>query len=196
MKKLVYIIAAVLTVSFANKVNAQVQTDAEVITLTANLETTMALSMDKSDITFNFVTLNEYKEGLGGYDNEAYASSGKISSTANWNLSYKAQDEFKHEDGQTTMPLDNVGLSAKFTGSNKIKNFAEKNPLALSQEETVILGHNGKDSNAGDSEANNFTIFWEMGTKQAKMNNESIFKQDLKKGAYSTKVEFVATEVL
>jgi hypothetical protein len=196
MKKLVYIIAAVLTVSFANKVNAQVQTEAEVITLTANLETTMALSMDKSDITFNFVTLNEYKEGLGGYDNESYSSKGQISSTANWNLSYKAQDDFKHEDGKTIMPLDNVGLSAKFTGENKIKNYAEKNPLALSKEETIILGHNGSDSNAGDAVANNFVIFYEMGTKQSKMNNKSIFEQDLKKGSYSTKVEFVATEVL
>ena len=196
MKKLIYIIAAVLTISFTTKLNAQVVTPAEVITLTANLNTTLALTMDKSDVTFDFTTLNEYKEGLGGYENATYASEGKVSSTANWKLSFKAQSEMTHKDGDAVMPLDNVGLSAKFTGKNKIKNNAEKAPLALSTKETVILGHDGKNSNAGDTDVNSFTIYWEMGTQNAKMNQESIFTQDLKKGSYSTKVEFIATEVL
>lgn len=196
MKKLVYIIAAVLTLSFTTKLNAQVVTEAEVITLTANLNTTLALKMDKSDVTFDFTTLNEYKSGLGGYENATYASNGTVSSTANWKLSFKAQSEMTHKDGDAVMPLDNVGLSAKFTGNNKIKNNADQAPLALSQNETVILDHNGKDSNAGDTDVNSFTIYWEMGTQNAKMNKKSIFEQDLKKGAYSTKVEFIATEVL
>jgi hypothetical protein len=196
MKKLIYIIAAVLTISFANQAQAQVKTEAEVITLTANLNTTLALKMDKSDVTFDFTTLSEYKEGLGGYENASHASTGNVSSTANWRLSFKAQSEMTHKDGDAVMPLDNVGLSAKFTGVNKIKNNAEKAPLALSTKETVILDHNGKNSNAGDTDVNSFTIYWEMGTKNAKMNQESIFTQDLKKGSYSTKVEFIATEVL
>lgn len=196
MKKIVYIIAAVLTISFANKVNAQVVTEAEVITLTANLNTTMSLQMDKADVTFDFTTLEDFKSGLGGYENEKYASSGQVSSTANWKLSYKAQSEMTHQDGDAIIPLDNVGLSAKFTGKNKIKNNADQAPLALSTNETVILDHNGKNSNAGDGAVNSFTIYWEMGTQKENLNKQSIFTQDLKKGAYSTKVEFIASEVL
>ncbi len=196
MKKIVYIIAAVFAISFTNSVNAQVKTEAEVITLTANLNTTMSLNMDKSDVTFDFTTLNEYKSGLGGFENETYASTGNVSSTANWKLSFKAQSEFNHQDGDSFIPLDNVGLSAKFTGENKVMNNTEKSPLVLSKNETVILGHNGVDSNAGDTDVNSFTIYWEMGTQKADMNSASIFEQDLKKGSYSTKVEFIATEVL
>ena len=196
MKKIVYIIAAVLGLSFANQAKAQVVTPAEVITLTANLNTTLSLTMDKSDITFDFTSLEDFKEGLGGYENEKYASEGQVSSTANWKLSYKAQSEMTHKDGDAILPLDNVGLSAKFTGENTIKNNAEEAPLALSTKETVILGHDGKNSNAGDGEVNSFKIYWEMGTQKDNMNQESIFTQDLKKGSYSTKVEFIATEVL
>jgi len=196
MKKFTYIIATLFAITFASNTNAQISTPAEVITLTADLQTTMSLNMNKSDVTFNFKELADYKDGLGGYENNTYASTGEVASTANWKLSFKAQGGFNHTDGKTSMPLNNVGLSAKFTGSNKIKNNAEKNPLALSTQETVILDHNGKDSNAGDNDVNSFTIFWEMGTKHGNMNDKSIFEQDLKKGAYSTQVEFIATEVL
>ncbi len=197
MKRLIYIIAAALTITFASNTQAQVKTEAEVITLTANLNTTMSLNIDKSDITFDFTTLNDYKNGLGGYDSDKYSSIGSVTSTANWNLSYKAEDEFTHQDGGT-MSLDNVGLSVEWMGSNRIKAYAETEeaPLALSKSETVILGHDGQNSNAGDAKANYFKIFWEMGTKKGNMNSASIFEQDLKKGSYSTKVEFIATEVL
>ena len=166
----------------------------EVITLTARLHTTMSLDMDNEGIVFDFVTLDEYRNGLGAYEGN-YASPGIIKSTANWDLSYRALANFTHTDGSTTMPLDNVGLTAKFTGKNKIKNYSD-DPLALSQKRTKILGHNGLDSNAGDETDNAFTIYWEMGTMKGDMNEESIFKQDLKKGEYNTVVEFIASEVL
>ncbi len=196
MKKFVYIIAAVFAIAFINTAKAQVQTEAEVITLTANLNTTMSLNMNKKDIVFNFETLNDYKNGLGGYNEATYASEGFVTSTANWNLSFKAQGEFENENGGI-MSLDNVGLSAEAYEDDVINVYSgEDEPLALSTTETVILGHDGKNSNAGDADANGFLIYWEMGTKKGDMNAKSIFEQDLKKGSYSTKVEFIATEVL
>ena len=184
----------VLAVVFALVANAQVE-KSEVITLTAKLNTTMALSLDNSDITFEFTTLEDYKEGLGGYQGD-YSSKGSVSSTANWKLSYKANEAFTHADGETAMPLDNVGLSADFTGKNKVENYAADAPLSLSSERKEIIGHNGRNSNAGDDDANSFVIYWEMGTGNGEMNKESIFEQDLKKGVYQTEVEFIATEVL
>ena len=188
------LVVTILAVIFAVAANAQVE-KSEVVTLTARLNTTMALTLDNSPITFEFNTLDEYKNGLGGIEGD-YRSAGSVSSTSNWKLSYKANDAFTHADGETVMPLDNVGLSAAFTGSNKVSNKAADAPLALSSEKREIIGHDGNNSNAGDDEANSFVIYWEMGTAKGDMNSKSIFEQDLKKGEYQTQVEFIATEVL
>ena len=201
MKKVVLTIAALAfgIASFAsahsNNNNVEGVEKSEVVTLTAKLNTTMSLDIDNSPVLFNFVTLDEFRKGMGKYEGE-YSSKGTISSTANWNLSYRATGAFTHTDGVTTMPLDNVGLSAKFTGKNHVKNNATGTPLPLTESRTTILGHDGHQSNAGDETDNAFTIYWEMGTKKGNMNNKSIFEQDLKKGEYNTKVEFVASEVL
>lgn len=198
MKNLVYIIAAVLTLSFSNVVKAQVEDTKEVVTVRAELITTMSLQLDNDDILFRFVSLDHYKNGLGGYEGE-YLSQGSISSTANWNLSFKALGQMVHADVEgAEIPLDNIGLTAKFTGSNEVKNYAEKDaPLALSLNARLILGHDGDNSNAGDAEEENkFDIYWEMGTKKGDMNKKSVFQQDLVKGAYSTNVEFVLSEVI
>jgi len=198
MKKLVLIIA----VAFMAVVNSKAVVipdgkveKSEVVTLTAKLNTTMALNLDNDDITFEFNTLEDYQNGLGGIEGD-YASEGSVSSTSNWKLSYKANGAFTHEDGATTMPLDNVGLSAAFTGSNKVSNNASADALPLSADRTEIIGHDGINSNAGDEKSNSFIIYWEMGTKGKRLNSESLFEQDLKKGVYNTEVEFIATEVL
>ncbi len=198
MKRLIYIIAAVLTITFASNTQAQngvPEKASEVITITANLKTSIAMSMDKSPIIFDFVTLEDYKNGFSGKKTGKHVSVVLISSTSNWNLSCKAQSEFKNVNSGK-MSLDNVGLTVENYGTNKVKSYAKDQPLALSKAETVILGHDGKNSNAGYFQDNSIVVFWEMGTRKGNMNNQSIFEQDLKKGSYSTNVEFVATEVL
>eukprot|EP00034_Subulatomonas_tetraspora_P002741 GABW01004582.1.p1 GENE.GABW01004582.1~~GABW01004582.1.p1 ORF type:complete len:81 (+),score=25.89 GABW01004582.1:154-396(+) len=67
---------------------------------------------------------------------------------------------------------------------------------ALESEEAVIIEQDGDASNAGDDEANSFTLYWEMGTQAGDMNSGSIFEQDLKKGTYNVDVDFILTEVL
>ena len=193
MKTLRTLIAIVL-VAVVGTVSAQVQEDSQTINLTANLKTTIALNMS-GDIVFDFVTLDDYKNGLGSYEG-AYVSTGSVSSTNNWNLYFKATKDFKHSNGTDVMPLNNVGLTAKFEGSNSIENYADNSTLALSKSEQVILGHDGSNMNAGDHDTNEFKIYWEMGTKGNAMNSESIFEQDLKKGTYTTEVEFTAREIL
>ena len=192
MKKLVLIITVAFVAVFS--ANAQVE-KSEVITVTAKLNTTMALDLATDDIVFEFNTLDDYKNGLGGIEGD-YASQGSVSSTSNWKLSYKANSAFTHADGITTMPLDNVGLTAVFSGSNSVQNATAEKALPLSADRTEIIGHDGVNSNAGDYEDNSFIIYWEMGTKNGEMNNKSLFQQDLKKGVYNTEVEFIASEVL
>ena len=194
MKKVATIIAVVFAVTFASNSFAQA-TDSEMITITANLNTTLALTLDNSAITFDFNTLDDYNNGLGGFESD-YASEGSVSSTSNWKLGFKADDVFSHEDGSTTMPLDNLGVTVDFTGSNDIDNLADGSAKSLESSESVILEHDGSNSNAGNDNANSFIIYWEMGTQDGDMNSESIFEQDLKKGTYTVDVEFIVTEVL
>ncbi|TKG96287.1 hypothetical protein EYV94_03250 [Puteibacter caeruleilacunae] len=195
MKTLRTLIAAVLVAVIGMSASAQVaKQDAKTINLTANLNTTIALNMS-GDIVFDFNTLTDYKQGLGSYEG-AYVSTGSVSSTNNWNLYFKATKDFKHANGKDKMPLNNVGLTAKFEGSNGIKNYADNSTIALSKSEQVILGHDGSNMNAGDHDTNGFKIYWEMGTKGKGMNGKSIFEQDLKKGTYNTEVEFTAREIL
>lgn len=192
MKKVTTILAVIFAVAFSANTFAQA-TDNEVITITANLNTTMALTLDNSGIVFDFNTLSDYNDGLGGYGS-SYASQGSVSSTANWKLGFVAVEDFTHSDGSTTMPLDNLGVTVEWTGSNDVEAIDEAK--SLESEEAIIIEQDGDASNAGDDDANSFTLYWEMGTQEGDMNSESIFEQDLKKGAYTVDVDFILTEVL
>ena len=194
MKKVTTILAVIFAVAFSANTFAQA-TDNEVITITANLNTTMALTLDNSAIVFDFNTLDDYNNGLGGYASD-YSSVGSVSSTANWKLGFVAEDDFQHTDGTTTMPLDNIGVSIEWTGENDIDNNADDAAKSLEAEEAILLSQDGDASNAGDDDANSFTLYWEMGTQDGDMNDESIFEQDLKKGTYNVDVNFILTEVL
>lgn len=81
MKKSITILTAVFAIFASVNANAQVESSGT-ITLTANLQTTLAMSLDNSAIEFNFVTLDQYKDGIGGYESD-FASKGSVSSTAN-----------------------------------------------------------------------------------------------------------------
>lgn len=192
MKKVTTILAVIFAVAFSANTFAQA-TDNEVITITANLNTTMALTLDNSAIVFDFNTLDDYNNGLGGFES-TYASEGSVSSTANWKLGFVASTDFQHTDGSTTMPLDNLGVTVEWNGENDVEVIDEAK--ALESDEAVIIEQDGDASNAGDDEANGFTLYWEMGTQEGDMNSESIFEQDLKKGTYNVDVNFILTEVL
>lgn len=191
MKTLVTL-AATLLISLSIFAQA---TDSKQITITTSLNTTMSLDLNTEPITFEFNSLTDYEEGLGG-KNGSYSTTGSISSTSNWELGFKAQGNFTHSDGSTTMPLDNIGVTVTWTGDNNAKNYAKNQPLALENENVRLLGQQGNQSNAGDNEANAFEIFWEMGTTDGNMNDETLFEQDLKKGLYNVNVEFIITEVI
>jgi len=198
MKKVATIIAVIFAVTFASNSFAQA-TDSEMITITANLNTSLFLDMGSAGympVEFDFNTLEDYNNGLGGYDNWDYYHMAGISSTSNWKFGVKAVSDFTHSDGSTTMSLDNLGITIGWNGSNTIQNNAEEAPLAISSNETILVEHDGTNSNAGDFYDNEFNIFYEMGTMNGNMNSESIFEQDLKKGTYTVDIEFIATEVL
>lgn len=189
-------IIATLTFSIAIAMSLLAQVnEVATITLTAQLNTTLAVNIATTGITFDFNTLEDYENGMGGKNGD-YFSEGEISSTSNWQLGHKASGQFLHEDGTTIMPLDNIGVTIDFTGSNKIINNCKNQPLALAEAETVLLEKKNNQSNAGDGASNAFTIYWQLGTGAGNMNDDSLFEQDIKKGTYNVDVEFIVTEVL
>ena len=195
--KIYRLLIAILLVAIAGEnALAQVEEDSKTINLTANLKTTISLQLDEEDIVFDFITLDDYKNGLGRKGGE-YLSKGAVSSTANWTLMFCATQDFLHTDGVSKMNLNNVGITATFEGNNRIINLTDFGTLVPIKNYYIpLLMNNIIDSNAGDYEDNKFTIYWEMGTQGRFMRKKSIFEQDLKKGSYSTEIEFVAFEVI
>ncbi|TKG96471.1 hypothetical protein EYV94_04260 [Puteibacter caeruleilacunae] len=186
----IYILVSFISISAMGQVE-----DAKTITLTANLNSTLILSVDKHPITFNFDSEDQYEKGIGGKKNEL-TSSGSVLATTNWKLSCKATSQLIHEDGITTLPLNNLGVRAEMTGDTPIRNLSQNSAIALALQETTILDYDGIHSNANDDQSNAFKLYWEMGTKSGNMNKQSIMEQDLKKGSYSTQIEIIATEVM
>lgn len=173
---------------------SQVQ-DSYVVTLTANLNSSLVLSMDDSNINFQFKSQAEYEKGVGNQQKD-FCSRGKVVGTTNWRLSCRALNELKHEDGRSTLPLNNVGVSARKSSSKDFRNFTENAPAALSKKRVELLAYSGIPVNTSSLEENSFELIWEMGTRQGNMNTLSIKDQNLKKGKYSARIAMVVTELI
>lgn len=190
MMREIVILVLMLCLSFNSR--AQVS-DANVINLSVNLHSSLSLSIDQSPVNIDFETDEDYEKGVGL---KKYFSKGAVASTTNWKLSCKAMTKFTHEDGKTVMPLNNIGVRAKYNGTSKVKNYTEKTPQALSLNEIDLIGYDGVNSNANDKDQNSFVLYWEMGTMKGNMNSQNLLKQNLKKGSYSTRLAVVVTEVI
>ncbi len=190
--------AALMLMIFLNSITAQVN-ESEVITLTSNLNTTMYLDMSSAGympVIFDFNTLNDYKNGLGGYDNWDYFHMASINSTANWKFGVRSVSPFLHYNGNTEIPTDNIGITILWQGLNTIINNADEIPLGIIPSEKILLEYDGINSNAGDYYTNNFILFYEMGTQSGDMKQKSIFMQNLKKGSYTMDIQYVVTEII
>ena len=175
------------------------ETDTETITLTANLNTTMALTLDATEVVFTFDNLTEYQTGIGA--NDEVSLTGDVASTADWKLEFKATSDLQHQTHSgSTIPLNQVGLRAELTGNyssgNRIDNQADNTPIALSSSNNTIFDVGNGDTNAGTSADNEFELFWEMGTKNGNMKNKTLFEENYRRGQYQATVLFTLTEVI
>lgn len=171
--------------------------DSEVVTIHASISATIYLNLETTPVVFDFTTLSDYQNGISA-DKSAgtNATAGNVVSTTNWSMALVAQSEMIHVDGISTMSLENVGVTVDFTGSNHVKNYAKNTPVALASTETMILGQQGNQSNAGDEKANSFIIYWEMGTGEGNLKSETLLEQNLKHGTYNVDVAFVVSEII
>ena len=199
IKTLAICIIATVTLSVQSSTIFGQATDTESITLTANLNTTMALTLDATEVIFTFDDLSEYQSGIGA--NDEISLTGDVASTSDWKLEFKATTDLQHQTHSgSTIPLNQVGLRADLIGNystgNKIDNQANNTPIALSSSDKTIFDKGNGNTNAGTSADNEFELFWEMGTQNGNMLNKSLWEQNYRRGEYQATVLFTLTEVI
>lgn len=173
----------------------------------ANTPTSLSFNIEQQHINFNFTWFNDYVNGLGG-TNGKYSIKGQITSNVNWQLSCKAKGKFKQIAGKKKIPLNNVGVSVYCENMTDKVNKTLNSPLPLSKGNKTLLYSTSKiktnkkakkDKDKDSKEeviTDDISIFWEMGTRNGKMNKKNLFQQNLNKGAYSVDIEFILIEKL
>ena len=82
MRKIIYIVCAILLITVSNTVNAQLTVENDV-TITMDLQPVLQLDMSTPDqINFIFDEINEYSSGIIKYG----ATQLRVSSTVSWDL--------------------------------------------------------------------------------------------------------------
>jgi hypothetical protein len=196
IKTLTAIVLAVLTLTVVSNQTFAQATETENVTLTANLNTTLALELLTSSVTFTFDDLSEYQDGIG--ENDEVSLVGSVASTADWKLEFKATGSLLHSDLSTTIPLSQVGIRGTITGDyegdNRSTEPGASAPLALDNNYVTLFNTANGTTNAGSADDNQFTTYWEMGTQNGNMLGNSIWNANYKRGTYTTTVDFKVTE--
>ena len=198
LKTLTLIAIAVVTLTaMSNNANAQTaQTETEVVTLTANLNTTLALTVDANEVIFNFNSMANYTDGVGAGDD--ITLTGDVESTSDWQLTVEANGPtlIHQGDNNYTIPINQIGLWADMDGTSAGNTSDPISSIVPLTEAAITLFTTEVDeSNAGTSAANEFTVYWQMGTKAGSMNQTSLFAANYRRGQYKQTVDFVLTEI-
>ncbi len=195
-------LSAIITVALLSVIslnsNAQV-TDAANVTLTANLQTSLSLTLGSTAVTFTFDEVDEYKNGIG--DDLSIKHSVEVNSTANWKIDLKANGDLLHSNNTNTLDLAQVGIHASNEGNwgatRTTNNSGEATPIALSLADQTILTNGANTlTNAGDSDDNDFFFYYEMGTMEGAMHGTSMLEENYKRGTYQTTIVYTLSEIL
>ena len=201
MKKIIFLLTGVFL--FINTAQSQID-DRAVIPVAITLNSILRLTVTSGgNIEFNFNTLEDYRFGI--LTSPRYRTEFNVASSVNWNVYMYSENgtligtDIIQEGGNTfnTMPLDNIGFHVlpaagatpdveyplTFSSSDP------DNPVPLtSNENAIIVGYDGTNSNAGDIRTNSFAIQWECGTARGNMFDEPILDQNLAADRYVTNV--------
>ncbi len=166
-------IALLLAGSFlliANVSFSQAIDDRTVVPVAVTLNSILRLNVvSGGNIEFNFNTLADYTSGIN--NSAAYDTKLTIASSVDWDLIMYAEDATligtDDATGGNTLPLDYIGYNISADGANDetlvaIPSFGTTR--ALSNAEIAIVGYDGTNSNAGDINANAYTIHWRCAT--------------------------------
>lgn len=172
--------------------------DRAVIPVAVTLNSILRLNVTSGgNIEFNFNTLNDYQNGIN--TGPAYQTKFNVASSVNWDVDMFAEDASlvgtdvitQGDNVANIMPLENIGFHVSSEGTGTFLIIAEDDDSVLPLEQNPanpIVAYNGTVSNAGDINANSFTIHWRCGTQEGDMLDESILEQGLASDRYATNV--------
>ena len=195
MKKFIFILIGGFLIS--NFSHGQAVDDRAVIPVAVTLSSILRLNVvSGGNIEFVFNTLADYQEGIA--NTTSYDTRFTVASSVDWNVYIYAEDGVlvaTDAIGAAGMPLDNIGYQLSTNGTNEddvlnIPSFAEAVALTDDSDE-ILVGYDDTNSNAGDINANDFTIHWECGTSEGDMNPLSLLEQQLAADRYATNVFLV-----
>ncbi|TKG92436.1 hypothetical protein EYV94_19545 [Puteibacter caeruleilacunae] len=156
---------------------------------------TILVDIDRSDINFDFVTFNDYKNGVGGFGKE-HCTKGIVAANTKWSLLLQAQGNMMHGNRRYFMPINNIGVTYRCRDKHHRLLYEMKKPVALSQIERQLFTSKQVNAKPGLGNNNHIELFWEMGTQKGNMNQKSIFEQNFKGGSYSVNIDIVIREEL
>ena len=198
MKKLTFLFAGLFLM--ANVASSQGIDDRAVIPVAITLNSILRLNVTSGgNIEFNFNTLNDYQHGI--QTSAAYQTKFNVASSVNWNVIMYAEDAnltgtdviTAGEASANTMLINNIGYHISSEGSLEDNyNFSSNDPAApvalTAADNTIAVGFDTT-PNAGDINANSFTIHWRCGTSEGGgMNPSSILSQGIAADRYATNV--------
>lgn len=166
MKKLTILFAGLFlcaTASFGQAIN-----DRAVIPVAINLNSILRLNVTSGgNIEFNFNTLADYTNGI---ENSAeYTTRFTVASSVDWDVYMYAEDANMTStdvaSGGPTLPVGYIGYRIISLGA-PIGEFAITPGVVPldSEDDTILVGFNETNSNAGDINRNSFEIQWECAT--------------------------------
>lgn len=197
MKKAIILLSGLFLM--ATTASAQGIDDRAVIPVAVTLNSILRLNVvSGGNVEFNFNTLNDYENGI--QTNAAYQTKFNVASSVNWDVFMYSEDAtLTGTDliaAANTMDIDNIGYHVTSEGSGGA-NFDIPAPddagtAALTNvANTLLVGYDGTNPNAGDISANNFTIHWRCGTGEGAMRAASILSQGIAADRYATNVFLV-----
>jgi len=168
MKKvsLFFLIIGISAASFGQAV-----ADNAIIPISITLNSILRMNVTSGgNIDFTVNTLEQYENGIA--NSPRYQTKFTVASSTDFWVQLYAEDDafYGSDDVGNSMPLSIVGYSLTSDGSNSTDAVNNLTPDAGSwvdlteNEATIVASGGGANTNAGDNNANNFTIYWELGT--------------------------------
>jgi hypothetical protein len=179
---------------FVSALSAQAIRDRNVVPVAVNLNQVLRMTITNGgNIEFNFNTIDQYKQGLGGGGlgvGAFYQTDFVVASSTRWLLTYGSESAtfIGTDNPANVLTLDNVGFEIVNNGAHNIGAADEMSSppttdatvvADLDVYPTILLDDNGNASaNAGDETDNSFSLLWRCGTAEGDMNAVNLIDQN------------------
>jgi hypothetical protein len=168
--------------------------------VSATLESVLILNINPDvNVEFGIIEISENLYQITRKPDDIHFS---VESTANWNLSISAGDNYFTcvDDSSCKIPIDFVGYQIENKGTNwdnglfsHIANRTKDTTMSLSTKKTVVLV-NGNKNNIGGAEQNAFVLRWKLNFDDDLLKIDKFYKYKIKEGYYRADFFITLTE--